>query len=492
MRLVKYLLLLFVFSYVFINSAFATVKVGVTHWVDYTNPDETGVYIELLKEVYADEQLEFDFSTYKRITNLFEQKQYDIVVGVAKEDIPLAYYPNWYLDYDYPINAYFVDSAHKFNKLSDLNNKVLSWLDGYNFDKFIEYPHDYYPASTIENAVALLLNKRIDAFVDFDYNIPKEYKSKLNYVEVVPARPIYLAFSNNEKGKALARRFDQTMPKLKSSGRLQALYKSDYENTRFAEFDANKTKIVLSSNDESLLRLNSVTEGKSLDAQLYKLILAEMRDYRIEFVKASDTNAEVQFGISHCFANKINTSERASRYLISKPFSLYLAPRLYSPNSLAQFKHIKNLDELVSQSELRLGLSKFRIFSEDIMSLLEEVDKTKIKPAPTNIFSRLQQLAKLQEFDASIEYPSDVATYWHDITDADIHSFDLKLKTSFTVGHLMCERSEENIKFMQDFNNTLSKLIQSDEYKALIYHFAADLPAEQFNKIYQQALLGEK
>jgi hypothetical protein len=56
----------------------------------------------------------------------------------------------------------------------------------------------------------------------------------------------------------------------------------------------------------------------------------------------------------------------------------------------------------------------------------------------------------------------------------------------------MCERSEENIKFMQDFNNTLSKLIQSDEYKALIYHFAADLPAEQFNKIYQQALLDEE
>ncbi|WP_350607875.1 hypothetical protein [Pseudoalteromonas sp. MER144-MNA-CIBAN-0113] len=68
----------------------------------------------------------------------------------------------------------------------------------------------------------------------------------------------------------------------------------------------------------------------------------------------------------------------------------------------------------------------------------------------------------------------------------------MKLKTSFTVGHLMCERSEENIKFMQDFNNTLSKLIQSDEYKALIYHFAADLPAEQFNKIYQHALLDEE
>lgn len=45
------------------------------------------------------------------------------------------------------------------------------------------------------------------------------------------------------------------------------------------------------------------------------------------------------------------------------------------------------------------------------------------------------------------------------------------------------------MKFMQNFNNTLSKLIQSDKYKALIYHFTADLPAEEFNKIYQQALL---
>ena len=30
-------------------------------------------------------------------------------------------------------------------------------------------------------------------------------------------------------------------------------------------------------------------------------------------------------------------------------------------------------------------------------------------------------------------------------------SFDLKLNTSFTVGHLMCERSEENIKFVHDY-----------------------------------------
>ena len=60
------------------------------------------------------------------------------MIGVAKEDIPLAYYPHWYLDYDYPINAYFLNSTNNFNKLSDLNNKVLSWLDGYNFDKFID------------------------------------------------------------------------------------------------------------------------------------------------------------------------------------------------------------------------------------------------------------------------------------------------------------------------------------------------------------------
>jgi len=489
MRLAKYLLLLIVFSYVCINSAFASVKVGVTHWVDFTNPDETGVYIELLKEVYTDEQLEFDFSTYKRITNLFEQKQYDFVVGVAKEDVPLAYYPHWYLDYDYPINAYFLNSTHNFNKLSDLNNKVLSWFDGYNFDKYIEYKHDYYPISAIDKAMDLLLNKRIDAFVDFDYNIPQEYKSKLSYVEVVPARPIYLAFSNSKKGKALAKKFDQAMPKLKSSGRLKQLYKSDYKNTRFENFDANKIKVVLSTNDESLLRFNSANNAKSLDAKLYTLILAAMSDYRIEFVKAPDTDNEVQYGSNHCYANKINTPERAQRYLISKPFSLYLAPRLYSPKDLSQFNNTNMLNELIARSGLTLGLSKLRVFPEDIMSRIDDVDESKIKGAAINTFSRLEQLARLKEFDASIEYPSDIATYWHEITHADIHSFDLKLKTPFTVGHLMCQRSEDNIRFMLDFNHSVSTLIQSDEYKSLIYQYAADLPLAQFNNIYKQALL---
>lgn len=42
---------------------------------------------------------------------------------------------------------------------------------------------------------------------------------------------------------------------------------------------------------------------------------------------------------------------------------------------------------------------------------------------------------------------------------------------------------------MLDFNHSVSTLIQSDEYKSLIYQYATDLPMAQFNKIYKQALL---
>jgi len=482
----KYSLLLI---FIFINTAFAKVKVGAAHWVGYTNTDETGIYIELLKEIYIDEDLEFDFSTYKRMTKLFEQKKYDVVVGVTKEDVPSAYYPHWYLDYDHPVNAYFLKSTNNLSSLPDLNNKVLSWFNGYDFEKYIEYDHGYYPVSTVEKAMSLLFNQRIDAFVDYDYNIPEEYKSKLNSFPLVAARPVYLAFSNDKKGKELAAKFDQKMTNLKASGRLKELYKSDYMNTKFAIFEPGEVKIVLSTNDESLLRYNTFGEEKSLVSKLYKLILKKLPDYRIEFVKTSDSENEEQYGTNHCYANKIQALERQNLYLISKPFSLYLAPRLYSKYDLNKYNKTTTLIELLTTSKFRLGISKERILSSNIQLQLENVSELQVKNAAFNTFSRLQQLAMLDEFDLTIEYPSDIATYWHEVTDAEIYSFDLNLKSPFTVGHLMCQRSGESARFVDDFDKVVSKLIQSSEYKEVIRSFAIGLSSERFEYIYQQALL---
>lgn len=482
--------LLFISSFIFINQAAAGLKVGLTHWVGYTNPDETGVYIELLKEIYANEKLEFDFSTYNRMTNLFEQKNYDFVIGVAKEDIPSAFYPNWYLDYDYPINAYFLKSNINIADLSGLNGRVLSWFNGYDFHKYIEYEHDYYPVQTIDKAMSLLFNKRIDAFVDYEYNISEEYKSQLSYVEVLPARPIYLAFSNNKKGQELAATFDEIMQALRESGRLKALFGADYDNARFEQYDANKKKIVIITSDEATLRIYSKGKSRSLEAQLYKLILREMPNYRVEFVKASSENDERQFGINVCFANKIYSQERAKRLLVSKAFSLYLAPRLYSKIDLAKYRGLNDIDELFAQTGLRLGLSKLRKFTSDVQSKLDEVALSQRKEAANTTHTRLQQLAKMELFDVSLEYPNDIATYWHEITDFPIYSLGLNTERSFTAGYLMCKPNDENRRFVGDFDKVLSKLVNSAIYKDTIRKSAVGVSNEEFEDTYQNWLAG--
>lgn len=482
----KTLLVLIALLIGYSSSLEAKIKVGVTHWVDFTNPDETGVYIELLKEIYKDEEISFEFTTYNRMIKLFESSGYDFVVGVTKEDVPKAHYPIWHLDYDYPINAYFLKSNKNITALNDLQNKLLSWFHGYGFDKYIEFNHDFYAVDTIKKAMTLLSTKRIDAFIDYDYNIPNEYKKDLSHVEVLPARPIYLAFSSSIRGKQLANIYDSQMVRLRNSGKLKQIYKADYAKANFDESFESRTKVVISTSDESLLRLNSKNIELSLEAKLYKQLLSELPQYRVEFVKANSKNDEKQFIINNCFANKVKTEYRTNNYLISSPFSMYMSPRLFSRYDLNKYNNL-GLVNLLAKSNLKLGLVNSRELNSDLKRLVSNIDSMLTTSAPSNTYSRFKALNEMKGFQVSIEYPDEISTYWHKITDAEIYSIELPIEQPFTLGHLMCKKSETNQKFIADFNLQLKKLIHTDSYFNDMRSAAKGISERKFELLYQKA-----
>lgn len=479
------------FCFLAILPASAKVHVGVTHWDGYTNPDGTGVYIELLENIYGEQELVFDFTSYNRMTSLFDSTPYDMVVGIAPEDTPSAYFPKWHLDRDYPIRAFFKKKDHDFKHLSHLKGATLSWLHGYDFDKYIDFTHIAYPVRTVKSGFQLLMHDRIDAFVDFQYNVPSELLEQLGSIEIVPARPIYIAFKPTEKGKVLAKRFDEGMYALRTSGKLKALYQSDYQHAQFDSFDHEIPVITISTNDKSLLRLYSTENAQSLEAKLYRLILSQLSAYQVEFVGANYHRGKDVPLKSGCLANKVLTPERRREYLVSSPFAMYFSPRLYT---LKNIKHFENtaLEGIIDKASLTIGLPKARLLNRRLDNAIESVNgkrKTYISEFPSE---RLAALKYDQRINALIEFPADVATYWPYISDHDLFSLPLPNESVFTLGYMMCEANEVNTKFVTYFNDALKKAVASEAYFNAIQAHTVGISEEVLEKAYYDSFLRQK
>lgn len=463
-------------------------KIGVALWPGLTNPDGTGTYLELLKAVYGPNQVEFDFTTYKRMTALFEKADHDAVIGVYKEDVPTAFYSKWHLDVDYPVKAFFLKNRLTIDNLSDLQGLTLSWIHGYDYHKYIEYDHQPYPINTLKHGFNLLINKRTDALLDYQHNIPEEYKGALGEIEVLPARPIYLAFKNNKRGQDMAATFDKKMIELRSTGMLKTLYNKSYQHTQFANFDQNKPLIVISSNDESLLRLNGFNKLDSLEAQIYQILLNRLPQYNVQFVKAQFNNkVEIEVSIS-CFANRIYTKQRAKKYLYSKPFSFYLPPRLYSKTPF-NINNGNTLASMIQNQNMKLGLPIARLLEPKLNKIVTQIPQANKVEASPHVFSRLKQLASSEDFNATIEYPADISTYWKYISNDKLYSANLLSNddSPYTLGYLMCKKGNDNQMFINDFNTELTKLYRQPTFKKILADFAAGVPAKQLEPLINKA-----
>ncbi|TPH13387.1 substrate-binding periplasmic protein [Litorilituus lipolyticus] len=465
------------------NVVHAKIVVGVTVWDGYTNADETGIYLELVKDIYQNEEIEFKFTSYTRMTKLFEQEDYDFVIGVAREDVPYGYFPHWYLDIDYPVKAFFLSQRQDIKHLSDFENKTLSLLHGYDFNKYINYQHKSYLVDSQEKGFRLLLNRRIDSFIDYEHNLTPEIRSRISSLEVLPTRPIYIAFKDNAKGHILAQTYDARMLELRNSGKLKQLYGADYQHADFENFKADRPTIVIKTDDANLHRAKGAENLHSLEAGLYRLILSQLTQFNIEFVKIDSHSSENLLTAQQCFANKIYTVTRAEKHYFSKPFALYTGARLFSMQPLKVHQEIE-LANFIAASNLNIGITPSLLYSAPLMKELEQLPAKNIVEASTDVFAQLKEL-KNGRFDVKLAYPADVNSHWQFIGDKMPYSYPIKGMPPFAIGHVMCHQDDINKRFILKLNRVLDTLYQSEAYYNLLRQAAIGTSDSEFEQYFR-------
>jgi len=463
--------------------------VGADTWQGYTNTDGTGVYLELLYEIYGKENVSIQFDSYQRTREAFENNKIDIMVGVFREDVNRAIFPNWHLDKESPLTAFYKTEHLTIKHLEDFSALSASWRRGYGFDRFLPEVENIYLVNEIKNGFKMLMNDRIDTFIDYPYNLPDEYKSQLSSFQIMPARPIYLAFAKNIYGKSLAKHYDEKMPLLRASGKLKSIYLAGYKNAQLENFKADKKTFIIYTDELDLIREKSRVNIKlaSTLSSTLNIVFEQLEQYRIEYRLLNDFSDYSNYANTEntCISDMMKTTKREGSFLFSKPISLYLGLHLYSTSPL-------NIDEPLKLAQLfrqypnaKLGTVLGRSYGEGLDNEIKELSKGNIIYTSAKV-DKITKLLQDKRYDVLIDYPLDINFYWQQLSDEKLYSYQLASANKFVLGHLMCSKTASGEALISDLNQALDKLYQNDTLYNIQFSFIAAEDRAEFNQYFKK------
>ncbi|WP_339671299.1 transporter substrate-binding domain-containing protein [Dasania marina] len=230
MKYRRYLTLLFLSCLQSLSFAAGQIVVATDIWEDFSNPDGSGYYTDILKAIYEPRGIKVvvKYVPYKRSVEMMQSDKADVVLGVYKsENLPGSYA-------DQPLEMDVVDAAISpalaatWSGLESLAGKKVGAVLGNDFNEFVPVSIQYKELSKLKSLVKMLNHQRIDAILDYEADIQRElqlsgeaanFEIKFGVIQ----NPSFAVFSNSSHGKAMLAIFNEAFIKLHESGKLKEL-----------------------------------------------------------------------------------------------------------------------------------------------------------------------------------------------------------------------------------------------------------------------------
>lgn len=221
----------------FVQTETNRVKVVSSVWQGFTELDGSGIYFNLLKEVYRDSKFELvlNASEFQRALNLFKGGKADIMVGVLKHEVPNGHFPKWILDTDLPIVGFHLKS--KKIQMPKLDQQRIGWMGMYAMAQFFPNLKQPYLFKSRDAAFNMLVANRLDVFLDYAHNANQTFQDRLTYTVIRDSEALYLVFQPTYKGRILAKIYDKQMVKIREEGRLEQIFGESYQRSGLIEFE---------------------------------------------------------------------------------------------------------------------------------------------------------------------------------------------------------------------------------------------------------------
>lgn len=220
------------------SQGLTTINIVSQEWIGQTNADGTGLYFELLNEIYKPLGIAVHAKIvpFDRAVMMLRNQSIDASVGFySAEDAKMA---GWYfyltplhpIDAEKMVAIFKKGSVKQWEFPQSLTNRKVTWIQGYTLDKNIKTVMDYHPVSDHKQAWKLLKIGRIDFYLDSEVDAlaaARENGVELSEyrIETMWTRKVYVPFAKTPKSRQLMEIFDRRMAELRTSGALERLYR---------------------------------------------------------------------------------------------------------------------------------------------------------------------------------------------------------------------------------------------------------------------------
>ncbi|MBL4911103.1 MAG: transporter substrate-binding domain-containing protein [Alteromonadaceae bacterium] len=234
----KTILLFFIFSVLFFTDVIyaavdknKTLYISTPEWKNWTNKEGTGFYFELAKLIYQPlgYKISYKIVPFARAKLLVKYKKTDAIFSLYERDEQ-----DDILTPKYPIDAGSI--MVMFNKriiwegIKSLQHKNVIIPRSYRYANEIKTDFKAMEVNDSKHGMLMLLKGRAPFFIT-DSDEMAQLQQELDvdvaqfHTEMVYSKNLYMAFAKTDKGKLLAKEFDQRMKSLISQGVIKQLYK---------------------------------------------------------------------------------------------------------------------------------------------------------------------------------------------------------------------------------------------------------------------------
>lgn len=207
----------------------AHIRVASEVWAQHTEADGSGLAWDVLRAVYAPVgvQLQIQSVPYTRAIGLAQRGEVDAWAGSYYNEVRhQIVYPRWHYDAE-PIVALGLVSS-PVPTLENLGTFRLSWLRGYEFQRYLPNLRQYREVIRTGGILAMLDNGRADFYIDgldeveavrSSAQAPSAYR-----ISPLTQLPLYLGFADTVRGRRLAELYDKRMDLLVADGSLRPIF----------------------------------------------------------------------------------------------------------------------------------------------------------------------------------------------------------------------------------------------------------------------------
>jgi polar amino acid transport system substrate-binding protein len=207
------------------------IKVVSEVWANASEHSGRGLYWDILRLVYEKENISLSFETmpYARSIIKVQSGKADAWVGAALNEVADIIYPKYPLDEDHYYALYLKGSVSDWQGQQSLENKRVGWVHGYALDQHLKVKVQAKEFIKFKVGLNRLKSGELDFILDAKYDLEQAMialgKDSSQYqMQKIIELPIYLGFANNDRGRYLAKVYDQRLAELIASGEIRALF----------------------------------------------------------------------------------------------------------------------------------------------------------------------------------------------------------------------------------------------------------------------------